>query len=140
MHDADRALEKYELAKHKVTEIAAAVRERRISEPEGTDSPFLKFGGRITRALATTVYNTPRRLHATAACNRCRTCERICPARNIAVTEGSVHFGSSCTQCYACIHWCPQEAVEIGGRTAGKRRYHHPDVTIRDMLDQRGEV
>ncbi len=25
------------------------------------------------------------------------------------------------------------------GRTTGKPRYHHPDVTLRDMLDQRGE-
>ena len=72
-------------------------------------------------------------------CNRCGTCGYICPTRNITVTEDAVMWGSSCTQCYACIHWCPQEAIEMGGRTYGKRRYHHPDVSIKDMREQRGE-
>jgi ferredoxin len=99
----------------------------------------MKFGGRLTAALATEVYNTPRRLHATASCNRCGICAKICPTRNITVCEEGVAFGGDCTQCYACIHWCPQEAIEIGGRTLGIPRYHHPDVTIKDMFEQRGE-
>jgi MinD superfamily P-loop ATPase len=86
----------------------------------------------------TSVYNTPGRLHATASCNRCRTCERICPTNNITLDVDAVRWGSSCTQCYACIHWCAMEAIEIGGRTTGKPRYHHPDVTLKDMVDQRG--
>jgi len=107
--------------------------------PEGNNSMLLKIGGRITHTLATSVYNTPGRLHATAACNRCGICGRICPTRNITVAKDGVSWGGDCTQCYACIHWCPNGAVEIGGRTAGKPRYHHPDVNVRDMLIQRGE-
>jgi ferredoxin len=114
-------------------------RGRKVSVPEGSDSLLMKIGGRITGILATNLYNTPRRLHETAACNHCGTCGRICPTRNITVTDEAVHWGNACVQCYACIHWCPKEAVEIGGRTVGEKRYHHPDVTIRDMLDQRGE-
>ena len=94
---------------------------------------------RLTRTLATSVYGIPRRFHATAKCNTCRTCERICPTRNITVGTNTVIWGNTCTQCYACIHWCPTGAIEIGGRTTGKPRYHHPDVTVRDMLIQRGE-
>jgi MinD superfamily P-loop ATPase len=99
----------------------------------------MKFGGRIASTLATTVYNVPARLHATAACNRCMTCQRICPTRNITVTKDGVTWGTDCTQCYACIHWCPQQAIEIGGRTKGKPRYHHPDISLGDMQEQRGE-
>lgn len=139
MQDTDRAQEKFAAAKSRIPAIAEAIRHRRVSVPEGTDSWLLKTGAGITKSLVTSVYNTPRRLHATAACNRCGTCGKICPTRNITVTEPAVSWGSDCVQCYACIHWCPKEAVEIGGRTAGKRRYHHPDVTIRDMLEQRGE-
>jgi ferredoxin len=137
--DAPRRAEKYAAAKDRIPAIAAAIRSRAVSVPEGSDSRLLRAGGRFVAALATSVYNTPRRLHATGACNRCGICGQVCPTRNITVMPGGVQFGNACTQCYACLHWCPAGAIEIGGRTTGKPRYHHPDVTIRDMLDQRGE-
>jgi len=126
-------------AKERIVAVAGTIRDRQVSLPEGSDDLKFRIGGAITRTLMTSVYRTPRRLHATRSCNRCGTCQKICPSRNISVSENGVHFGKDCIQCYACIHWCPQEAIEIGGRTLGKRRYHHPDVSIRDMLDQRGE-
>jgi ferredoxin len=137
--DAARREEKFAAAKDRIPAIAAALRSHAVSVPEGSDSRLLRAGGRIAAALMTSVYKTPRRLHATNACNRCGTCARICPTRNITVSKDGVSWGCECTQCYACIHWCPTGAIEIGGRTTGKARYHHPDVTIRDMLDQRGE-
>ncbi len=137
--DAPRRQEKFDMAKSRIPAIVAAIRKRTVSPPEGTDSALLRIGGRITGIFATSVYNTPRRLHAGSRCNRCGTCARICPTRNITVSKDGVRWGRECTQCYACIHWCPMEAIEIGGRTTGKARYHHPDITIRDMLDQRGE-
>jgi ferredoxin/flavodoxin len=139
MHDTDRVQEKYANARSRIPEIAEAIRQRKEIPPEGSDALLLKIGGGITSTLMTSVYNTPHRLHATENCNRCGICGRICPTRNISVTDTRVEWGNSCTQCYACIHWCPQETIEIGGRTAGKPRYHHPDVTLADMLDQRGE-
>lgn len=139
MGDASRREEKYAAAQARIPAIAAAIHGRKKMAPEGNNSSLLELGGRFARHLASVVYDTPSRLHATAACNQCRTCERICPTRNITVGKDGVSFGDECTQCYACIHWCPTGAIEIGGRTAGKTRYHHPDVTIRDMLEQRGE-
>jgi ferredoxin len=138
MGDADRRQEKYTAARSRIPAVAAAIRDRKQAEPEGNGSALLKIGGSITRTFATILYNTPRRLHATDKCNHCRTCERVCPVQNITVTEDAVRWGKSCTQCYACIHWCPKGAIEIGGRTSGKTRYHHPDVTLADMLHQRG--
>jgi ferredoxin len=140
MDDADHRQEKYAGAISRIPAIAAAIRERKQSALEGNDSVLLRIGGGLTRTLITSVYRTPRRLHATEKCNRCRTCERICPTQNITVRTDAVRWGRNCTQCYACIHWCPKEAIEIGGRTTGKPRYHHPDVTLKDMLAQRGDA
>jgi len=134
MGDAPRCEEKYAGAKRRMPAIAAAIRERKNSVPEGLNSLFLRFGSCLSSIIMTSVYNTPRRLRATAACNRCGTCGRICPTANITVTDDGVSWGGNCTQCYACIHWCPQKAIEIGGRTAGKPRYHHPDVSLNDMI------
>jgi ferredoxin len=139
MGDAPRREQKLLAAKSRIPALAKAIRERVISVPEGNNSALLELGGRFTRHLATVVYDTPSRLHATAACNRCGTCQRICPTRNITVTPTGVSWGQDCTQCYACIHWCPQEAIQIGGRTTGKKRYHHPDISLGDMQEQRGE-
>ena len=139
MGDAARRDEKYAAAKRRVAEIAQAVREKKVSVPEGNNSGLLRAGGNLMRRFATEWYNVPSRFHATAACNRCGTCARICPTRNITVTKDGVNWGADCTQCYACIHWCPGGAIEIGGRTKGTPRYHHPDVSLRDMLVQRGE-
>ncbi|MCK9592476.1 MAG: EFR1 family ferrodoxin [Methanoregula sp.] len=139
MTDTERVQEKYTRAKSRIPAIAAAIRDKKTSVPEGSDSVVLRLGGRIASALMTSVYQTPRRLHATVTCNRCRTCEHICPTKNISVRADAVRWGRNCTQCYACIHWCPKGAIEIGGRTTGKPRYHHPDVTLADMLHQRGE-
>jgi len=126
-------------AQDRIPEIADSIRGRREIPLEGSDSTPYRVVGSFVRFLATSVYGTPRRLHATERCNGCGICERICPTHTITVTDHSVTWGSACTQCYACIHWCPQEAVEIGRRTIGKRRYHHPDVTVKDMIGQRGE-
>ena len=140
MGDAPQRQEKYAAAQSRIPAVAAVVRERRQTVPDGKWSAILRIGGSIARTFATTLYNTPGRLHATEKCNRCRTCERICPVQNITVTEDAVRWGKNCTQCYACIHWCPKEAIEIGGRTSGKPRYHHPDATLKDMLHQRGDA
>ena len=139
MGDAGHRQEKFTAAQSRVAAVAALIRERKQAVPEGNGSVLLRIGGKITITLATTLYNTPGRLHATEKCNHCRTCERICPTRNITVGTDSVRWGNGCTQCYACIHWCPTGAIEIGGRTAGKARYHHPDITLADMLRQRGD-
>ncbi len=140
MGDAPYREGKYAAAQRQIPAVAAVVRERRQTVPEGNGSAILRIGGSIARTFAQTLYNIPGRLHATEKCTRCGTCERICPTHNITVGNDGIRWGSSCTRCYACIHWCPQGAVEIGGRTTGKPRYHHPDVTINDMLDQRGDA
>ncbi|NMB78221.1 MAG: hypothetical protein GYA23_03920 [Methanomicrobiales archaeon] len=139
MNDAGHREEKFAAMKKRIPEIADCIRNKKVSVPEGTNSGLWKWGGEVSKKLSTEVYNTPAKFHATAACNRCHACQRICPTRNITVTKDGVRWGSDCTQCYACIHWCPSEAIEIGSRTQGKMRYHHPDVTLGDMQEQRGE-
>ena len=133
MGDSSHRQEKNTAAKRRIPEIVEAIRVREVSQPEGSDSTILKLGGCIASMFATSLYNTPHHFHATASCNLCKTCERICPTCNIKGEKNTVTWENS------CIHWYPTGAIEIGGRTDGKPRYHHPDVTLRDMFNQRGE-
>lgn len=71
------------------------------------------------------------------ACNGCGICERICPAGNIEMVDDRPVWSDHCEGCFACLNWCPKEAITLGGRNIGMRPYHHPNVTLSDMIAQR---
>jgi flavodoxin/ferredoxin len=67
-------------------------------------------------------------------CNLCRTCEKICPRQNIKIVNNKPTWHHDCELCMACIHWCPNEAIQLQNGSSGKKRYHHPEVTIKEMI------
>jgi len=82
-------------------------------------------------------------------CVGCGTCERVCPMNNIKIVDGKSIIGDVCTTCLACFHWCPVEAIymskaDMFGRPgkepnqlSRRSKYHHPDVTLEDILSQK---
>ncbi len=71
------------------------------------------------------------------SCNKCGICEKVCPVSNIILVEGKPQWQHKCQQCLACINFCPEEAIQYGKRTLGRGRYHHPDITVKDLLTQK---
>jgi ferredoxin len=69
-------------------------------------------------------------------CNSCGICSKVCPASNIQMNNEKPTWLHRCEQCFACLQWCPQEAIQIGKRTVKYPRYHHPEVILKDMLEQ----
>jgi ferredoxin len=67
-------------------------------------------------------------------CNACGVCVQICPAGNIELKEGEPVWKHHCEQCLACIQWCPRESIQFGKKTPAYERYHHPEVSLKDML------
>ena len=65
-----------------------------------------------------------KKFYATAKCIGCGKCERICPLRNIILTNGKPHWQHSCAHCMGCIGSCPKEAIEYGSITKYKTKYH----------------
>jgi ferredoxin len=80
------------------------------------------------------IFSTVAEYYTTDACVHCGKCEQLCPVSNIKITDGKVTFGDNCQQCMACIQWCPQRAIAHPNVPADRKRYHHPDITIEDMI------
>ena len=69
-------------------------------------------------------------------CNSCGICSRACPAGNIEMINEEPTWLHRCEQCFACLQWCPQEAIQSGKKTVTYPRYHHPEIVLKDMLEQ----
>lgn len=72
----------------------------------------------------------------TSSCNGCGVCSQLCPVGNISIVNNQPQWHHHCEQCFACIQWCPQAAIEYRKSTIGKKRYHHPDASMKDMVNQ----
>jgi ferredoxin/flavodoxin len=78
---------------------------------------------------------TDRSIFADEKCDGCGICSKVCPVRNIAMGSGKPAWLHRCEMCLACVEWCPNRSIHHGGRAEGKY-YHHPSVSVKDMLRQ----
>jgi ferredoxin len=69
-------------------------------------------------------------------CKRCGICSRVCQAGNIEIKEGKPLWLHRCEQCFACLQWCPEQSIQSGGKTVRYPRYHHPEITLKEMIEQ----
>lgn len=70
--------------------------------------------------------NFDRDLCSDEKCVKCKLCTKYCPVQNITFDIKPV-WGNNCINCCGCVNRCPKEAIQIGMKTQGKRRYVHPD-------------
>ncbi len=71
-------------------------------------------------------------------CNGCGVCEKVCPMNNIEIIKERPSWRHHCEQCLACFHWCPKTAIQYGDKTAGRSRYHHPNIKTNDIIARNG--
>ena len=74
---------------------------------------------------------------ADSKCNGCGICKRICLNNNISIVDKKPHWDNRCIDCFSCIHFCFQKAIQYKKKTIYKERYHHPDISYKDILNQK---
>jgi len=78
--------------------------------------------------------NSYKKFSCTDSCTGCGLCKKICPVGNIQLESGTVQWLNNCQECLACLHVCPAQSIEFGKRTSGRRRYRHPQITVKELL------
>ena len=115
----------------KIAEVVKAGAESRIEASHFLVN--LAFSTFLYRKAISSFGASDRSFRVKDSCTSCRTCHRVCPVANIEMREGRPAWLHHCEQCMACLQWCPVEAIEFGRVTEGRRRYHHPAVSARDL-------
>lgn len=127
-------IRRFEAARSKIGRIAAAAAAREARPVEkGPLWQNIVFTG-FNRLAFSRIPTMDRSFRADEKCDGCGICKAVCPSGNIDLPEKRPVWLHHCEQCLACIQWCPQEAIQFGKKTPRYKRYHHPEVTLRDML------
>ncbi len=130
----DKQQKKFSAALAKIERIAGVVRNKENLPPEKGPLWQNMIFSLIYRKSLPYVARMDKSFFADEKCSSCGICEKICPAGNIRMASGKPAWQHRCEQCFACIQWCPEEAIQYGKGTTNKKRYHHPDISLKDML------
>jgi ferredoxin len=95
------------------------------------------YKGKTPSAFADSIRLMDHGFTSNTKCNRCGTCSKVCPVINIVIEDNGPLWLHKCEQCFACLQWCPQEAINFGANKIPGKRYHHPDVNVNDMIQQK---
>jgi ferredoxin len=132
----EKQQKKFSAALKKIDRIAAIVgRNEQLPPEKGPLWQNIIFSA-IYRKSLPYVARMDKSFWADEKCNACGICKNVCPAANIVMQGGRPVWRHNCQQCFACIHWCPESAIQYGKGTAAKKRYRHPEVSLKDMLRQ----
>ena len=130
----DKQQKKFAAALQKIERMAKVIRKNEELPPEKGPLWQNWIFSLIYRKSLPYVVRMDKSFFADEKCSSCGICEKICPARNIRIAQGKPVWQHRCEQCFACIHWCPEEAIQYGKTTSRKKRYHHPAISLKDML------
>lgn len=73
------------------------------------------------------------------SCTGCGTCANVCSSNRIVMAHGrpTLNNNQECFYCYSCFNFCPQQAIGVKHYTKKLGRYHHPDVSLEEIVAQR---
>ena len=83
------------------------------------------------------VYGYGKSFYAEDTCTSCGICVSVCPVNNISLEDGRPQWQHKCQQCLACINFCPENCIQFGDKTLKTQRYHHPEITVKDLVNQK---
>ncbi len=119
--------------KRKIIQIAKIIKERKSVGIEGQFNSEEKYE---SKNFIENIYKVIENFWTNDKCNLCGVCTKICPKNSIEIVNNKVIWKDNCEKCLACLHWCPETAIENGEISSSCRRYHHPEISLMDIINQ----
>lgn len=120
---------------HLIESMVEDIVERRKNRPQLSSVGFgftrLMYG----LQLRDNRLNLAKDFSASTDCRGCGICSQVCPADNIEICSGVPQWDSECEDCCACIQLCPSEAILLKGKRLHKKRFLHPEVTLKEIIE-----
>jgi ferredoxin len=120
--------------KRKIKIITEAVKLKKSLGIEGSYNPDEEYE---IKAYLKNIHRVADQFWVTEKCNQCGICEEVCPRKNIERVNEKIIWHKNCEHCLACLHWCPQGAVQNGDNSQNCRRYHHPDISVEEIIAEK---
>ena len=137
VHSEERQKEFFEKAIEEVELISEIIKDKRENLNQDIFEKDVSGSERFNYKFREEVYESDKSFYADENCSKCGICEKICPVNNIILIEGIPQWQHKCQQCLACINFCPEKSIQFGIETLKTQRYHHPEITIQDLINQK---
>jgi len=125
----------FEKAVEKVKKIVEIVKKNGVCKPEASNFIINTLGSGIVYNLSMShIHTMDKSFSVLDKCNSCGICVKVCPVENIKLENGKPVWQGKCEQCMSCIQWCPVEAIQYGKKTQGRKRYHHPEIKLAQII------
>jgi len=80
-----------------------------------------------------------KKFYVNESCNKCGTCAKVCPRKNISVTAEKVTYLHNCEVCMACINLCPKNAIHLKNQRS-ESRFKNQNVTLKELIDANNQL
>jgi ferredoxin len=137
IHSEQRQKEFFEKAIEHVEALSEIVKNNGGNLNQNILEKNLSRADRFNTKFREHVNESDKSFYADENCSNCGICEDICPVNNIILVEGEPQWQHRCQQCLACINFCPEKSIQFGAQTLKTQRYHHPEITLQDIGNQK---
>jgi len=137
IHSEHRQKEFFEKALKQIEEISNIINKKGENLDKEILEKDLSRGDKFNTKFREDVNKSDKSFYADDNCSSCGICEEVCPVNNIILVEGRPQWQHKCQQCLACINFCPEKSIQFGTQTLKTQRYHHPEITLQDIGNQR---
>jgi len=137
IHSEERQKRFFEKAINQIEKIAEIVKDKKENLPKNVFEKNLRRSEKINQTFRDEVYEYDNSFHADDNCSNCGICEKVCPVNNIVLVEGIPQWQHKCQLCLACINFCPEKSIQFETKTLNTGRYHHPEITLQEIINQK---
>jgi len=137
IHSKERQKKFFENSTKEIKKISEIVNNQEDNITQEILVKDVTRSAKINKNFRDSVNESDKAFHLNENCNNCGICKKVCPVNNIILLKGIPEWQHKCQQCLACINFCPEKAIQFGNQTQNTQRYHHPEISIKDIVKQK---